>query len=141
MCKILLILVLLLYLKWILMVIFFPFQAICGQLMRRNWSLKKIAVFCAPYLAWEWLLRWGWQRYMLYQVSTLPSCHLRKFIYKALGASVGPKVVFHFRTEIRYPHILRYEEVVKSLSFFWKRNVIFIENRTRVSIIPKFLAS
>ena len=106
MCKILLLLVLLLYLKWILMLIFFPFQAICGQLMRRNWSLKKIAVFCAPYLAWEWLLRWGWQRYMLYQVSTLPSCHLRKFIYKALGASVGPKVVFHFRTEIRYPHCL-----------------------------------
>ena len=106
-CKILLVLVLLLYLKWILIIFFFPFQALCGHLLRAKRSMACIAALCAPYIALEWLLHWGWQRYMLFQVSTIPSCHLRKFIYKALGATIGPKAVFHFRTEIRYPHCLK----------------------------------
>ena len=40
---------------------------------------------------------------MLFQVSRIPSLHVRKYIYKALGVSVGKHVVFHFKTEIRYP--------------------------------------
>lgn len=33
----------------------------------------------------------------------MPSCHVRKWIYKGLGAHVGKNVVFHFRTELRSP--------------------------------------
>lgn len=106
-CKILLILVLLLYLKWILIIIFFPFQIINGYRKRKDDHSILLLLLCAPYLAWEAIFRGGWQRYMLFQVATIPSNHVRKYIYQALGASIGPKVVFHFKTEIRYPHSLK----------------------------------
>lgn len=49
----------------------------------------------------------GWQRYMLFQVGLVPSHHIRRFVYKALGAEIGKNVVFHFRTEMRYPSCLK----------------------------------
>lgn len=36
----------------------------------------------------------------------MPSVHLRRLLYKGLGAHVAPKAVFHFRTEIRAPWAL-----------------------------------
>ncbi len=68
------VLVALLYLKWVLIVLVFPFQAIHGQVLKR---------------------------YMLYQVGLIPSHHVRRFVYRALGAEIGKNVVFHFKTEIR----------------------------------------
>lgn len=44
---------------------------------------------------------------MLYQIGLVPSHHLRRFVYRALGAEIGKNVVFHFRTEIRGIHRLR----------------------------------
>lgn len=64
-------------------------------------------VFKKPYTTWEKLFRNGWQRYMLFQVGMVPSHHIRRFIYKALGAEIGKHVVFHFRTEIRGIHRLK----------------------------------
>ena len=66
--------------------------------------LAKIA--SGPYLVWEKIFRNGWQRWMLFQVGEIPSCHIRKWIYKSLGAAIGSNVVFHFRTELRAPHKL-----------------------------------
>lgn len=95
-----------LFLKWILIIFLIPFQCANGayQKNKKNLLLKVLA---APYLVFEiFIMRGGWQRYMLFQVSTLPSCHFRKLIYKILGANIGPMVVFHFKTEIRSPHTL-----------------------------------
>ena len=61
----------------------------------------------APYYIWEKLFHDGWQRYMLFQVGLIPSHHIRRFVYKALGAEIGKNVVFHFRTEVRCPHRLK----------------------------------
>ena len=43
---------------------------------------------------------------MIFQVGYFPSRHIRKLIYKCIGAKIGKKVVIHFRTEIRAPYNL-----------------------------------
>ena len=44
---------------------------------------------------------------MLFQIGLVPSLHLRRFVYKALGAEIGKNVLFHFKTEIRGIHKLK----------------------------------
>lgn len=108
---ILAILVSLLYLKWVLIIIVFPFQVIHGQILKK-WGKAQNAplayrIFCKPYQYWEKIFRKGWQRYMLFQIGLVPSHHIRRFVYRALGAEIGKNVVFHFRTEIRGIHRLK----------------------------------
>ena len=115
-------LVILLYLKWILIILVFPFQVMHGQILKKwgkatgrraslgNESKSAPLVYRVlnkPYDYWEKLFHKGWQRYMLFQISLVPSHHLRKFVYKALGAQIGKNVVFHFKTEIRGIHKLK----------------------------------
>ena len=108
---ILIILVSLLYLKWILIIAVFPFQVIHGQILKK-WGKEQNAplvyrVFDKPYQYWEKIFRKGWQRYMLFQVGLIPFHYIRRFVYRALGAEIGKHVVFHFRTEIRGIHRLK----------------------------------
>ena len=108
---ILAILVSLLYLKWVLIILVFPFQVIHRQILKK-WGKEQNAplvyrIFCKPYQYWEKIFRKGWQRYMLFQVGLIPFHYIRRFVYRALGAEVGKNVVFHFRTEIRGIHRLK----------------------------------
>ncbi len=43
---------------------------------------------------------------MLFQISTIPSVHLRIWLYKGLGVKMGKNVTIHFRTEVRCPERL-----------------------------------
>jgi len=108
---ILTILVAILYLKWVLIIVVFPFQVIHGQIFKKWGKSKDIPLLYRllkkPYDLWEKLFRGGWQRYMLFQVGLVPSHHIRRFVYRALGAEIGKNVVFHFRTEVRGPHRLK----------------------------------
>ena len=102
---ILTILVSLLYLKWVLIIVVFPFQVVHGQVLKK-WGKSKdapllIRTLDKPYIYWEKLFKKGWQRYMLFQVGLVPSHHIRRFVYRALGAEIGKNVVFHFHTEVR----------------------------------------
>ena len=103
----LLILVALLYLKWVLIFVSIPLMAMAVPHKQRRWGdplwVKGLAV---PNRLLEKLTRNGWQRYVLFQIGTLPSLHVRKAIYRLLGAQIGPRATFHFRTEIRAPHYL-----------------------------------
>ena len=108
---ILTILVSLLYLKWVLIIVVFPFQVVHGRVLKK-WGKSKdapllIRTLDKPYIYWEKLFKKGWQRYMLFQVGLVPSHHIRKFVYRALGAEIGKHVVFHFRTEVRGLHRLK----------------------------------
>ena len=94
------------YAKWIVIFLVFPLQVANNHAKRFHWW----KYICLPYILWEKLFRHGWERYMLYHVSTIPSCHIRKWIYKSLGSSIERKVVFHFKTEIRCPYKLRLGE-------------------------------
>lgn len=97
-------------LKWIIIITIFPFQTaetkrrmVKETTGHRIWYLYILAV---PYVAWELLMRNGWQRFMLYQVGTIPSLHLRRWVYKCLGANIESDTMFHFKTEIRAPERL-----------------------------------
>lgn len=108
---ILTILVSLLYLKWVLIIVVFPFQVVHGRVLKK-WGKSKdapllIRTLDKPYIYWEKLFKKGWQRYMLFQVGLVPSHLIRKFVYRALGAEIGKHVVFHFRTEVRGLHRLK----------------------------------
>lgn len=109
---ILFVLVGLLYLKWIAIILILPFQSIYGQIRRKWKNGSKPLLFRLlelPYYLWEKLFRFGWSRYMVYQVGLIPSCHLRRLIYRCIGASIGKNSVFHFKTEIRAPYNLEME--------------------------------
>ena len=97
-----------LYLKWILIALVYPWQAFWYRYRKTGKTVWK--VLGAPYRLWEKLCRDGWQRYSLYQMETIPSNHLRKWLYCGLGAECGKRSVFHFRTEIRDPFLLKVGE-------------------------------
>ena len=98
---ILILLIVAVYLKWILIILLFPSQ-ICWRIYQENKSRIFCKILAVPYWFWEiHLMRGGWERYMLFQVSVFPSCHLRKKIYQLLGAQIDSNVVVHFKTEIR----------------------------------------
>ncbi|MCD8291589.1 MAG: acyltransferase, partial [Prevotella sp.] len=46
------------------------------------------------------------ERYLLFHISTIPSNHIRKWLYKGLGVHIDKYVVIHFKTEIRSPRNL-----------------------------------
>ena len=107
MCELLFIaLIIIFFNRWLLIIIFFPFQVINAYKKKKYSHLFVLRLLSAPYVLWERFCKEGWQRYMLYHVSMLPSCHLRKWIYISLGANLGHNVIFHFKTEIREPNRL-----------------------------------
>lgn len=102
---------LLVNIKWVLIAALFPFQIINVRRNKikilRNRKVYWLYLLSAPYLIWErFIMHGGWQRYMLFQVGLIPSLHLRKWIYKCLGAQIEHDVRFHFKTEIRSPERL-----------------------------------
>lgn len=103
---VLLIAVFLLYLKWILVVAMYPFQ-VFHSLYNRNKNNSFFRILAIPdYLIERFILRYGGLRFSLYQISTIPSNHLRRLLYRGLGASIGKHAVLHFKTEIRSPEKL-----------------------------------
>lgn len=103
--EIILIIVFFVYFKWILIAVVLPFQTLFVIYKKKNKS-KFWKLMGCPILVLEKMMRGGYQRWMIFQVGNFPSLHVRKFIYKLLGVEMGSKVVFHFRTEIRAPHML-----------------------------------
>ena len=59
-----------------------------------------------PFRVIEHFLRFGGGRLSLCKICVIPSLHLRKWLYKCLGARMGRNCVIHFRTEIRCPERL-----------------------------------
>lgn len=106
---IILLLVLILYLKWILLIIFYPLQVGFNLYLKykRNVFYKILAV---PLFFLNNFFRGGIERFLDYNISTFPSNHMRKWFYKGLGAELGKNVVFHFETEIRAPYRLKVGE-------------------------------
>ena len=98
-------LILLLYAKWIFFCLLYPCLAGWGMYQNHKSSLLcKIAA--TPYWCIDRLLRNGGERFVIFTIAAIPSVHLRKLLYQGLGAHIGPKTVFHFRTEIRQPWTL-----------------------------------
>lgn len=93
-----------LYAKWLLLVIVFPFHVLR---MKSQMNGSRVLHFLSkPYGAVEQMFRGGYVRFELYHLSTFPSIHFRIFCYRLLGAKIAPKVVMHFKTELRQPEFL-----------------------------------
>lgn len=100
-----LILLLLICSRWIFIVLFYPIMAIAAIGHRcENRAMSYILRF--PLRVVEHFLRFGGGRFTLVHISTIPSLHIRKWLYKGLGVKMGKNVVIHFRTEIRCPERL-----------------------------------
>ena len=99
------------YLLWGLVVALYA-KALCLVLLfllHCLWTLYKskgtffFKILAIPCFIVERGLRFGGERYLIYNIGLLPSHHLRKWMYRALGANIGKNVVIHFQTEIREP--------------------------------------
>ena len=98
------------YFKWVIIFLILPFQIMFDRYQKSkangisNYILKVLSI---PYWLWERkIFRSGWERWMLFQIASLPSCHIRKWGYRLLGAEIDRNAVFHFGTEIRCPYRL-----------------------------------
>lgn len=78
-----------------------PLQMTWG--IHQNHKTFITKVLAVPGWLLEIVFKGGVLRYILFNISTLPSNHLRKWIYMGLGAHIEENVVFHFRTELRSP--------------------------------------
>ena len=108
MAKLLLWAILLLYVKWIFIICLYPLGVLWGVYQNHINSLF-FKILAIPSWCIKRILRGGGSRYLIYNIGTIPSVHLRRLLYKGLGAHISPKVVFHFRTEIREPWSLHIE--------------------------------
>ena len=102
---IILLLLLALCFKAIVAMVIYPmmFLSVVGK--RQKAGAVKM-VLCFPLRVVEHFLRFGGGRFVLFQIATIPSCHIRKWLYKGLGVKMGKNVTIHFRTEIRCPERL-----------------------------------
>ena len=129
------VLIIIAYLKWILIVLLFPFQVLYGQVRRRKDQSLLLTSLTIPFVLWERFLHGGWQRWMLFQVGEIPSCHFRRSIYKAIGVTMGNKVVFHFGTEIRTPYKLKVGNgcIIGDRALLDARNGLIMGNNVNLS--------
>lgn len=104
MVEILFILVILIYLKWILVSLAFPWVCLLFQFRRHKGTIRKI--LAVPGLIIEIMTREGASRYIIINIGHIPSLALRRTLYRMLGADLGCQVVVHYKTEIRNPYQL-----------------------------------
>lgn len=104
---VLIILVIILYLKWIVVILFVPFQFLNKIGYQHNNVRNSSNILCIPYRAIQFITLGGMEQFCIFTMSTLPSRTIREIYYKAIGVSMGQRVVFHFKTEIRSPFKLK----------------------------------
>ena len=104
MLSILLILVILLYLKWILITLSFPWVCLLFQFRKHKGTMRKI--LAVPGMMIEKMTKEGASRYIIINIGHIPSLTLRRTLYQMLGADMERQVVIHYKTEIRAPYRL-----------------------------------
>lgn len=131
--------VLLLYIKWAIIILILPIQIINNS-VRKKWNTKDEMPFLAkllviPYWIWDRIFNYGWERFMLFHVSTLPSNHLRRLIYKLLGGDIEKYSVFHYKTEIRRIYCLKIGKgtIIGDNALLDARNKIIIGKNVNLS--------
>lgn len=104
MLSILLILVILLYLKWILITLSFPWVCLLFQFRKHKGTMRKILAVTGMMI--EKMTKEGASRYIIINIGHIPSLTLRRTLYQMLGADMERQVVIHYKTEIRAPYRL-----------------------------------
>jgi acetyltransferase-like isoleucine patch superfamily enzyme len=104
MLSFLFILVILLYLKWILITLTFPWVCLLFQFRKHKGTMRKI--LAVPGLMIEKMTKDGASRYIIIHIGHIPSLTLRHALYRMLGVDMERQVVVHYKTEIRAPYRL-----------------------------------
>ena len=92
-------------LKWVICMILYPIIVLSA--LEKKVSNERMKKFlCFPLKVVEHFLRYGGARFVIINISHIPSCHFRKLLYKGLGVKMGKIVTIHFRTELRAPEKL-----------------------------------
>lgn len=94
--------------KLVVFIVCYPLMFIYtkGVRLKSKKHLLLGSLLMFPFRCCEKICRGGCARILLFNVSTLPSVHFRKWLYKGIGVKMGKNVVIHFRTEIRAPEKL-----------------------------------
>ena len=99
--KIIVVILLLPHLDWIFVCAFYPMIWLAAEGRKHDKAFLRL-----PYRAVERFLHGGGERFVIFKIAKVPSVHLRKWLYKGMGADIGERVVVHFGTEIRCPERL-----------------------------------
>lgn len=100
------VLICLLYLKCIA-VSFLYIVEVFWCLYQKNKSSLFYRLLAIPSYILIRIFKNGGGRFVIYNISTIPSNHIRKLLYRGLGVSMDKNVTFHFRTELRSPYLLK----------------------------------
>lgn len=95
----------LLYIKWLTVILMFPWICFLYQFKKHKSLTRKI--LAAPGLLLETITNEGASRFIIINIGYIPSVKLRMLLYNMLGVKAGKKVVFHYKTEIRAPFNLQ----------------------------------
>ena len=127
-------LIAILYLKYILLALVFPWQAMAYMSFQKPES-RFLKILSIPYRI---LLRGtisGWEKFSAVHYGLLPSKHIRRWLYVSLGAICDKDVVFRYHSEIWTPYRLRVGEgsIVGYNNLLDARNGIEIGNHVNFS--------
>lgn len=95
-----------LFSKWLFLFMLYVLEAFWG-LYQKDKNNILYRILAIPSVVSSRILRNGGGRFVIFNISTIPSLHVRKWLYKGLGVCVDKNVVFHYRTEIRAPYNLK----------------------------------
>lgn len=101
---VLLLLVLLLYLKWILIFLTFPWICLLSSFKKHKGTVRKLLAI--PGAVMEMVTKQGLSRFIIINIGNIPSVRVRRLLYRMLGADIKSRAILHYRTEIRAPHQL-----------------------------------
>lgn len=85
--------------KWIIILLLLPFQFLYSTYRKTNKLFYRI--LSVPCVVVDRITQGGYDRWMIIQVGQIPSCNLRRIIYKVIGCKMGKNNVFHYGAEIR----------------------------------------
>lgn len=130
------------FLKWILFVVFAPLFYYENMRTKKRVGMKDTIKTFTPILKKNWLIcaiaRYinGYKRYMDFQIGLIPSHSIRNFLYKnVFGVQMGDKSIIYFGAEIR-AHANLYigkRSIIGDRAILDARNIIIIGNNVNLS--------
>jgi acetyltransferase-like isoleucine patch superfamily enzyme len=97
-------LIILLYLKWLVIFITFPWVCLLFYFKVHKGLVWKLLAI--PGAALEIITKEGLSRFIILNIGYIPSLTIRRQLYRMLGADIKRHAVIHYRTEIRNPFYL-----------------------------------
>lgn len=83
--------------------IFLLIEAIAYAFYINNRGCMFLKIIAAPYHFTEKMMRGGAMRFIVYNISEIPSHHVRRTLYRGIGCHLADNVIVYHGAEIRHP--------------------------------------